>query len=278
MHATFVARFEVHGVRRGPGTPPDGEDHIALSIATKDVAEGERVFKALAQGGTIEMPFDKAFWGGSSDSSSISSAFSGWSGARMTTLVHPATPTEIEQSLIELREGAKRWVALRTAAKAELLIAVRQSVYDQAPRWAQAAIEAKGLAGSPLAGEEWVSGPWALLYALNRYIRTMHDLAREGAPRIDASRVHERADGQVTVDVFPNAFYDRLLLSGVRAQVWMQPGVTRENLKSTMAVWYRHRRRNRVSRWCSGRATSRRSRRLTCSTSSSPMAPSASSR
>ena len=67
----------------------------------------------------------------------------------------------------------------------------------------------------------------------------MHDLAREGAPHIDASRVHERADGQVTVDVFPNAFYDRLLLSGVRAQVWMQPGVTRDNLKSTMAVWYR---------------------------------------
>jgi PhnB protein len=47
-----------------PGTPPDGEDDIALSIATKDVAEGERVFKALSQGGTIEMPFDKAFWGG----------------------------------------------------------------------------------------------------------------------------------------------------------------------------------------------------------------------
>ena len=157
----------------------------------------------------------------------------------MSTLVHPATPTEIEQSLIELREGAKRWVALRTAAKAELLIATRQSVYDQASRWAQAAIEAKGLGGTPLAGEEWVSGPWALLYALNRYIRTMHDLAREGAPHIDASRVHERADGQVTVDVFPNAFYDRLLLSGVRAQVWMQPGVTRDNLKSTMAVWYR---------------------------------------
>jgi len=157
----------------------------------------------------------------------------------MTTLVHPATPTEIEQSLVELHEGAKRWVALRTAAKAELLVQVRQSVYDQASRWATAAAEAKGLTGTPLAGEEWVSGPWALLYALNRYIRTLHDLARDGTPRIDRARVHERADGQLTVDVFPNAFYDRLLLSGVRAQVWMQPGVTRENLASTTAVWYK---------------------------------------
>ena len=65
MHATFVAgdlKFMASDGR--PGTPPDGEDDIALSLATKDVAEGERVFKALAQGGTVEMPFDKAFWGG----------------------------------------------------------------------------------------------------------------------------------------------------------------------------------------------------------------------
>jgi aldehyde dehydrogenase (NAD(P)+) len=151
----------------------------------------------------------------------------------------PATPAEIEQDLIELREGAKRWVALRTSAKAELLAQVRDATYAQASRWAQAGAQAKGVAGTPLAGEEWISGPWALLYALNRYIRTLNDIARNGTPNVPPSRVHERADGQLTVDVFPNAFYDRLLLSGVRAEVWMQPGVTRENLTSTMAVWYK---------------------------------------
>jgi aldehyde dehydrogenase (NAD(P)+) len=130
-------------------------------------------------------------------------------------------------------------VALRTSAKAELLAQVRDTTYAQASRWAQAGAQAKGVAGTPLAGEEWISGPWALLYALNRYIRTLNDIARTGTPNVPASRVHERADGQLTVDVFPNAFYDRLLLSGVRAGVWMQPGVTRENLASTMAVWYK---------------------------------------
>jgi PhnB protein len=66
MHASFVAgdlRFMASDGR--PGTPPHGEDEIALSIATNDIAEGERVFNALAQGGTVEMPFAKAFWGGS---------------------------------------------------------------------------------------------------------------------------------------------------------------------------------------------------------------------
>jgi aldehyde dehydrogenase (NAD(P)+) len=159
----------------------------------------------------------------------------------MTTLATPtpATPAEIEQDLIELREGAKRWVALRTSAKAELLAKVRDTTYAQASRWAQAGAQAKGVAGTPLAGEEWISGPWALLYALNRYIRTLNDIARTGTPNVPASRVHERAEGQITVDVFPDTFYDRLLLSGVRAEVWMQPGVTRENLASTMAVWYK---------------------------------------
>jgi len=65
MHASFVAgdvKFMASDGR--PGTPPDGDDDIALSVATTTVAEGERVFKALAQGGTVEMPFEQAFWGG----------------------------------------------------------------------------------------------------------------------------------------------------------------------------------------------------------------------
>ena len=159
----------------------------------------------------------------------------------MTTLASPApaTPAEIEQDLIELREGAKRWIALRTSGKADLLEQVRETVYAQAARWAHAGAQAKGVADTPLAGEEWISGPWALLYALNRYIRTLRDLAHDGTPQIAKSRIHEREDGQLTVDVFPDAFYDRLLLSGVRAEVWMQPGVTRENLASTTAAWYR---------------------------------------
>ncbi|HTX56252.1 MAG TPA: aldehyde dehydrogenase family protein, partial [Candidatus Acidoferrales bacterium] len=157
----------------------------------------------------------------------------------MSAAVTPATPAQIEHDLIELREGAKRWVALRTSAKADLLAQVRDHVDRNAARWAQAGAEAKGIAGTPLAGEEWVSGPWALLYALNRYVRTLREIARDGTPRLAQSRVHERGDGQLVVDVFPNTLYDRALLMGVHAEVWMQPGVTRDNLASTTAVWYK---------------------------------------
>jgi PhnB protein len=65
MHASFAAgdlKFMASDGR--PGTPPHGEDDIVLSIATTSVAEGERIFKALSQGGAVEMPFEEAFWGG----------------------------------------------------------------------------------------------------------------------------------------------------------------------------------------------------------------------
>jgi PhnB protein len=65
MHASFVAdgvKFMASDGRPGPG--PDGEDDIALSLATTDSSEGERVFAALSDGGKIDHPLGDAFWGG----------------------------------------------------------------------------------------------------------------------------------------------------------------------------------------------------------------------
>lgn len=65
MHASFVAgdvKFMASDGQAGNG--PDGEDDIALSLATGDAAEGERVFAALAQGGEVTMPLEDVFWGG----------------------------------------------------------------------------------------------------------------------------------------------------------------------------------------------------------------------
>jgi PhnB protein len=65
MHASFIAgdvKFMASDGR--PGSPPDGDDDIALSLATSDAAEGERVFNALAEGGEVTMPLEEAFWGG----------------------------------------------------------------------------------------------------------------------------------------------------------------------------------------------------------------------
>ncbi len=155
------------------------------------------------------------------------------------TMTAVATSDDIDHALADLREGAKRWLTLTASAKADLLEQIREATYEQAEHWAAAASKAKGVEGTPLAGEEWISGPWALLYALNRYILTLREIARDGVPSIASNRVHARPDGQTVVEVFPRSPYDRLLLNGVRAEVWMQPGVTPATLRETMAVWYK---------------------------------------
>jgi PhnB protein len=65
MHASFVAGDVKFMASDGqPGAAPDGEDDIALCLATTDGGEGERVFAALAEGGKVDMPLGEAFWGG----------------------------------------------------------------------------------------------------------------------------------------------------------------------------------------------------------------------
>lgn len=157
------------------------------------------------------------------------------------TLVPPtATPTgDIDRELTELHEAAPRWAALPVPVKVELLAAVARNAARGAVRWSDAGAQAKGLTGTRLAGEESISGPWALIRSLNLYITTLHEIDKYGSPQLDTKRVHTRTGGQVVVDVFPSDFYDALLLNGVRAEVWMQPGVTGATVAQTMGVWYR---------------------------------------
>jgi PhnB protein len=35
---------------------------FSVSISVKEIAEGERTFNALAEGGKVQMPFQKTFW------------------------------------------------------------------------------------------------------------------------------------------------------------------------------------------------------------------------
>lgn len=144
---------------------------------------------------------------------------------------------QIDRDLQTLDAAKDAWARLSLERKIALLEALKRSVHALAPQWVERAAEAKGLQpGSPLAGEEWISGPWAVLYALNRYLRTLRGIAARGESPVPKARV--RPDGRTVVDVFPHTPYDRLLLSGISAEVWMQRGVTPAGLKRDAAPLY----------------------------------------
>ena len=161
----------------------------------------------------------------------------------MTTQTPAAMSTDwrhqVDSDLSDLAGASGEWAALPVAARIDHLQAVARNCDAHAQRWVRAACAAKGLElGSPLAGEEWTSGPWATILAANRLISSLRDIQATGKPRLRPGSVHTRRDGQVVVDVFPQIGWDRLLLSGVRAEVWMQPGVSERTLRATMAVAY----------------------------------------
>ena len=62
LHATMT----IDGQRLMASDAPPGHyakpQGVSVSIALKDRDRGERIFNALAQGGTVQMPFQKTFW------------------------------------------------------------------------------------------------------------------------------------------------------------------------------------------------------------------------
>ncbi|MDB5653127.1 MAG: Glyoxalase/bleomycin resistance protein/dioxygenase [Tardiphaga sp.] len=62
LHAQFTIDGEVVMGSDAPSqhyTPPQG---FSVSLQIEDPAVGERTFRALAEGGTIKMPFGATFW------------------------------------------------------------------------------------------------------------------------------------------------------------------------------------------------------------------------
>ena len=155
-----------------------------------------------------------------------------------TTTTTPAFP-ELDRALSALRAGAPQWAALSLENRIELLEAMRPLIAQHAQAWAQAGSSAKELApGSALRGEEWITGPYALLYAVNRYLRTLRSLRDHGYVELPSGAVRTVRE-QVRVQVFPVSLYDRLLLTGYSSEVVMMPSVRAETLRSHMAKYYR---------------------------------------
>ncbi|HTP50905.1 MAG TPA: aldehyde dehydrogenase family protein [Anaeromyxobacteraceae bacterium] len=148
--------------------------------------------------------------------------------------------TRIDEALATLAARKEGWARLPLTAKLELLAALRPRTAAAAERWVGAAVKAKGIPlGSPWEGEEWTSGPYALLWGLGALERTLWRIARGEVPVPPRSALRTRRDGQLVARVFPADGYDRVLLSGVRAEVWMEPGVTADNLREHVAGFYR---------------------------------------
>ncbi|WP_425303635.1 aldehyde dehydrogenase family protein [Nocardia wallacei] len=131
----------------------------------------------------------------------------------------------IDAALADLGAGEKSWAETPLPRRRALLAELHTRVGRHAADWVTAARAIKHLpADSPLLGEEWMSGPLAVLQAAEALQRTLAVLEAGYSP-LDGLALSAAPGERVAVPILPFGSYDRLLLNGFRGEVWLRPGI-----------------------------------------------------
>ena len=158
-------------------------------------------------------------------------------GAAATGAAPPDT-AELDQVVDLVADHAPGWAKTAAAARADLLTQVIEDTMAAQDDWLAAACEAKGLSpGSTEAGEELFAGVGTFVRMARLLRDSLREIARDGKPAF-AGPIREAADGRLRVQVFPAGTFDRITFAQTTAEVWMQPGVTRDALASQQAPAY----------------------------------------
>ena len=149
----------------------------------------------------------------------------------------PEWAEDYEAALKALDAAKDSWARTGIQERIALLEAVKDSLMPVAQGWAETAARKKLIPdGSPLVGEEWTSGPYALMSGCNGLIETLSRM--EGKAYVEDLPTRLLPTGQTAVKAVPHTLWDRLILSGVTAEIWMQKGVNTANLKKHAALVY----------------------------------------
>ena len=144
---------------------------------------------------------------------------------------------DIDVAIGVLAQSKQTWARTDCDQRIAILKDIKDRLHSVSGDWAQAASRKKQIPeGSPLEGEEWISGPYTVMAACNSLIATLSRMT--GKSYLDDLPTRRVADQQLAVRVLPHSVWDHLLLSGIKADIWMQPGVTAENLHQSAAGAY----------------------------------------
>lgn len=144
---------------------------------------------------------------------------------------------EYDAALAALDAAKTDWARTSVTDRIAILQEIKEGINQIAQGWAETAARKKQIPeNTPLVGEEWLSGPYALMSACNALMLTLSQM--EGKAFVKHLPTRELPTGQTAVKLLPHSIWDRLLLSGVKAEVWMQDGITTENLADHAAIAY----------------------------------------
>lgn len=147
----------------------------------------------------------------------------------------PDTPPEAVEAAVQALASVA-WATRTPEEVAGMLRRLRARLGDVAEAWVAAAAGVKGLPpGSPLVGEEYLSGPWAVMMTARALERTLRRLARGTHGAFVQRRTQRRPDGTAVVRAFPASLLDAVLAGGVTAEVWLD--ATEAGTPETARAW-----------------------------------------
>jgi len=149
----------------------------------------------------------------------------------------PSSQTEIDEALEILEAHKNAWVDLDIQERIDILDEIMDDLPSVADRWIGASIAAQELQGNSFGiGESSVV--FSVVYRIVRILRqSLNDIQQNGQPRIPGS-VGKRANGQLTARVLPQNWYDRMVMQGYTAEVWMKPDAPGKNGMPSQASFY----------------------------------------
>ena len=152
----------------------------------------------------------------------------------------PTATRKLDELIARVKDGSRAFVRLTVRDRIRLVDEMRESYRLIAEESVAAACEAKGIdPTSPVAGEEWLAGPVIVLRNLRLVQEALKSIGREGVPRIDRSWIRKLPDGRLAIQVYPSNALDATLLAKHTAEVYLEPGITEENLREHQASFYR---------------------------------------
>jgi len=152
---------------------------------------------------------------------------------------------DLDRAVDDIARRRDEWMRVPIIERIALARRCIDGCVDTAPEVVSASCRAKGLdSDSPVAAEEWLSGPVPVIRNLRLLVGTLSEIDRSGMPRLqilppESDECSSPSPCGVTVAVFPNDSFDRLLYPDVRINVRMQPDVTAGNLAEHVAVAYK---------------------------------------
>ncbi|WP_329407860.1 aldehyde dehydrogenase family protein [Nocardia vinacea] len=146
---------------------------------------------------------------------------------------------ELDAVVARLASGDRAWARMTLVQRRDLLLEVCAAVAAHADEWVRIATEIKQLEpGSALTGEEWISGPYAVIGYCQAVQDTLVRLA-VGSDVLAGYPVRPAPGDRLAVQVLPHGAFDKLILSGFRAEVWTTPGITDRELRAQAGLGQR---------------------------------------